>query len=74
MKKLLIDILDLSNQTDIITEKIMSKKKLIDLDYETFRLLSHQAIDAGKDLKNYIQEVLYSHAQKGTLKKIKNPK
>lgn len=51
-------------------------KKLIDLDDETVRKLSHLAIDEGKDLKNFIQDSLYSLArgQKGTLKKIKKSK
>lgn len=40
-------------------------KKLIDLDDETVRQLSHLAIDAGTNLKAYIQSVLVSHAGEG---------
>jgi hypothetical protein len=51
-------------------------KKLIDLDDDVLRQLSHFAIDAGTNLKAYIESVLVAHArgQKGTLKKIKKSK
>jgi hypothetical protein len=45
-------------------------KKLIDLDEETIKALSHMAIDEGTNLKVYIQDVLVAHGQKGTLKKL----
>lgn len=51
-------------------------RKNIDLDDETVKALSHLAIDAGTNLKNYIESILVAHArgQKGTLKKIKKLK
>jgi hypothetical protein len=33
-------------------------KKIIDLDEKTAKKLKHLAVDAGMDLKNYIQKIL----------------
>jgi hypothetical protein len=38
---------------------------LIDLDDETIKRLSHLALDANTDRKNYIQSVLVTHARGG---------
>jgi hypothetical protein len=41
---------------------------LIDLDDETIKRLSHLALNANTDRKNYIQSVLVTHARGGVLK------
>ncbi len=38
---------------------------LIDLDDETIKALSHLALDANMDRKNYIQSALVTHARGG---------
>jgi macrodomain Ter protein organizer (MatP/YcbG family) len=39
-------------------------KKLIDLDEQTFKALSHQAVDAKMNLKKYIEKILTDKAKK----------
>jgi len=39
-------------------------KKLIDIDDDTFKKLSHLAVDEGKDLKTYIQDLLIDKVKK----------
>lgn len=38
-------------------------RKLIDLDDATFKTLSKKAIDKGKKLKIYIQDILVKHSK-----------
>jgi hypothetical protein len=40
-------------------------KKLIDLDEQTFKSLSHMAIESNTNLKSYIESVLVTHAGGG---------
>jgi hypothetical protein len=53
-------------------------RKLIDLDGATFKALSIMAIEAGTNLKGYIESVLVTHAgggsKKENLNKIKSQK
>lgn len=57
----------------MVNEKEFDKemKKLIDIDDNTFKELSHMAVDAGTDLKKFIESILVEKA-KVRMKKNRN--
>jgi len=48
--------------------KLKYMRKLIDLDGDTFKALSIMSIEAGTNLKSYIESVLVTHAGGGSKK------
>lgn len=52
----------------VYTTKLNAMKKIIDINENTFKSLSHMAVEANTNLKSYIESVLVTHAGGGSKK------